>query len=180
MSAARLYPGWLPDPVSFYGNWDSFVRTLYVVFETDFKHGYPRYRSRPIWHDRRVESGDSYGYEEGFWHLVTKDEWVWNSATRHKEKTRLPELDRAARLPWTKPAIDNDSVPEVLTWDFEQNVRNRNVTRTYIWLKQYDFVVVLERQAKRRGDIFMLITSFHVDHGGKRNDLESRYKRRIK
>ena len=74
MSSARSYPDWLPDPVSFDGNWDSFVRTLYAVFEADFKHGLPRYQDCPIWHDRRVESEDTYGYEEGFWHLVTKDE----------------------------------------------------------------------------------------------------------
>ena len=180
MSTERSYPDWLPDPILFEGDWDSFVRVLYVIFESDFKHGHPWYQNCPIWHDRRVEHGDRYGYEEGFWHLVTRDEWVWNPATRRKEKNRLPELKRAARLPWAKPTIDNDFMPEVLTWNFEQDTRRGMVIRSYIWLKEHDFVVILERQAKRRGDIFMLITSFHVDHGGKRIDLESRYERRIK
>ena len=30
---------------------------------------------------------------------------------------------RVARLPWAKATIDNDSMPEVLTWDFEQVTR---------------------------------------------------------
>ena len=118
--------------------------------------------------------------EEGFWHLVTRDEWVWNSDTRRKETNRLPELERAARLPWAKPIIDNHSMPEVLTWDFEQVTTRRTVIRSYVWLKEYDFVVILERQSKRIGDIFILITSFHVNHRGKRIDLENRYERRIK
>lgn len=180
MSTASSSPDWLPNSISFEGDWDSFVRTLYAIFEADFKHGNPRYQNRPIWYDRRIEAGDQYKFEEGFWHLVTRDEWVWNPATRRKEKDRLPELERAARLPWAKPTIDNDSMPEVLTWDFKQDTRRGMVIRSYVWLKEHDFVVILERQEKRRGDVFMLITSFHVDYEGKRIDLKSRYERRIK
>ena len=54
------------------------------------------------------------------------------------------------------------------------------VIRTYAWLKNYDYVVILERQKKDRGDVFMLITSFHLDFDGKRRDLQSRYERRRK
>ena len=111
---------------------------------------------------------------------MTKYEWVWDPATRRKEKKRLPDLKRAARLPWTKPTVDNDSMPEVLTWDFEDDTPRGMVVRSYFWIKKHDFVVILERQAKRIGDIFILITSFHVDRRGKRIDLESRYERRIK
>jgi len=173
-------PSWLPDPIQFQGDWNHFVRTLYAVFESDFKHGTPRYKNCPVWYDRRVESGDSYEYEEGFWHLVTKDQWVWNPQTRRKEKDRLPELDRAARLPWTKPAMDHHLESGVLNWDFRQETKRGYIIRSYIWLKDHDFVVILERQKKRRGDIFQLITSFLVNYEGKRRDLQSRYERREK
>ena len=173
------YPVWLPDPIEYHGDWDSFVRVLYRVFETDFKQGQPQYQNCPIWHDRRINQKDKYGFEEGFWHLVTKDDWVWNPAKRKKEKQRLPELKRAARLPWTKPIFNHDSKPEIKVWDFEEGMR-RNIVRRYIWLEEYDFVVILEKQTKKKGDVFMLITSFIVDYEAKRKDLQSRYKRRIK
>jgi hypothetical protein len=173
------YPDWLPNPVEYHGDWDSFIRTLYRVFETDFKQGRPRYQNCPIWHDRRIDSEDKFGFEEGFWHLVTRNEWVWNSAKRIKEKQRLPDNDRAARLPWAKPTIDHDSEPEIKVWDFEEAERS-NVVRRYIWLEEYDFVVILEHQTKSFGDIFMLRTAFTVEYEGKRKDLESRYERRIK
>jgi len=180
VTATASYPNWLPEPVEFAGDWDGFVRTLYAIFEADFKHGHPRYQNRPIWHNQRIEAEGGYAYEEGFWHLVTRDQWVWNPATRRKEKERLPDLGRAARLPWSKPAIAHASMPEVLVWDFEQETRRGMVVRSYVWLKNHNFVVILERQEKRRGDIFMLITSFYVDHEGKRIDLASRYERRIR
>jgi len=40
--------------------------------------------------------------------------------------------------------------------------------------------VILERQKKDKGDVFMLITSFYSDYEGKRRDLQSRYERRRK
>jgi hypothetical protein len=52
--------------------------------------------------------------------------------------------------------------------------------RTYVWLKDHDYVVVLERQQKNKGDVFMLITSFYLDFEAKRRDLQSRYERRRK
>jgi len=57
---------------------------------------------------------------------------------------------------------------------------NAQIVRTYLWLKQLDYVVILERQVKERGDIFMLITTFLVDAPGKHANLESRYQRRKK
>lgn len=178
MSSTGAYPSWLPDPIFFQGDWDSFVQTLYAVFKQDFVDGSPRYRSRPVWHDRRVAPDDTYGFEEGFWHLITSNQRKRNSTTGKIEKERVPEFQRAARLPWSRPTIDNDTEPEVLSWDYEQDTKKGTVVRTYIWLKDHDFVVILERQTKRKGDIFMLITSFYIDHKAKRRDLESRYKNR--
>ena len=177
---ALARPAWLPDHVPFAGDWDAFVRTLYAIFESDFKHGRPRFQARPIWHDQCINRADSYRFEEAFWHLVTRDQWLYNPKTRRKEKERLPELDRAARLPWAKPITDNAATKEVLVWEFEDETRSGKIARTYLWLQEFHYVVILERQPKSKGDIFMLITSFYVDVPAKRKDLESRYERRLK
>ena len=170
-------PGWLPAIIPFDGDWKQFVADLYAVFTQDFKEQTPRFRSSPVWHDRRVFA-DGDGKEEGFWHLVTRDQWVWNARTRKNEKERLPELDRGSRLPWARPIIEHESDASVQVWDFDEATKRGNKLRTYVWLKDWDYVVILERQSKDRGDVFMLITSFQLDHEGKRHDLESRYARR--
>lgn len=172
-------PAWLPAAIPFAGDWRNFVETLYAIFSRDFKGRWPQFRSRPVWHDRRVfDDGD--GKEEGFWHLVTRDQWVWDSRTRRNEKERLPELDRAGRVPWARPIIEHETDVAVLAWDFEEATKRGTTVRTYVWLTKYDYVVILERQAKEKGDIFQLITSFLVDHAAKRADLGSRYERRKK
>jgi hypothetical protein len=175
--SAPTPPGWLPAAIPFTGNWQEFVTALYAVFTQDFRQQWPRFRTCPVWHDRRVLA-DGDGKEEGFWHLITRDQWVRNHRTRQNEKERLPELERAGKLPWARPIIEHESDPCVQVWDFDEATKRGNKLRTYVWLKDWDYVVILERQAKDKGDIFMLITSFHLDHAGKRHDLESRYARR--
>lgn len=173
-------PAWLPEIVPFKGDWNAFVRALYAIFEKDFKCSIPRFRSFPVWHNQKVEPGDKYGFEEGFWHLVSRDEWVYDRVIRRKEKQRLPEFDRAGRLPWAKPMIHHDGDPSILVWDYEEESSRGKVVRSYLWIKEHDYVVILERQTANRGAIFKLITSFHVCYEAKRKDLESRYGRRIK
>jgi len=126
----------------------------------------------------RTEFSKQNAKEEGFWHLVTRDQWGWNRTTRSKEKERLPELNRAGRLPWARPIIDHECDDVVFVWDFEEETRDRSTVRTYAWLREHDYVVILERQAKEKGDIYMLVTSFLVEHESKRRDLQSRYERR--
>jgi hypothetical protein len=148
------------------------------LFSIDFKSGTLRFRGCPVWYDRRIDKSDSHGYEEGFWHLVSRDEAVWNPSKRCKEKQRFPDIERACHLPWGRPIVEHEGASEVVVWAFEEVTRRGSIVRTYLWLKRWDYVVVLERQVKGRGDIFMLITAFLVDVPAKRIDLESRFNRR--
>ena len=171
-------PVWLPTRLQFGGDWEIFVRELYAIFGRDFKINSPRFRALPVWHNRRIDPGDKYGFEEGFWHLVTRDQLIYNRQTRRNEKKRLPELDRAGRLPWARPIIDHETAGDVLAWEFDEATKWGMVVRTYIWLKDHDYVVILERQQRRHGAIYMLVTSFYLDYEAKRRDLMSRYDRR--
>jgi hypothetical protein len=173
-------PDWLPDSILFDGDWNAFVRTLYAVFESDFKHGRPRFRGCPVWHNQRINNDAHHRFEEGFWHLVTRDQWVFDQKTRRNIKDRLPDLDRASRLPWAKPIVDHDSDPSVTVFEFEDETRKGKVVRTYLWLHDWDYVVILEKQTKTRGFIYLLVTSFLMDIPAKRKDLQSRYDRRLK
>ena len=79
-----------------------------------------------------------------------------------------------------KPIVEHETAVEMLAWDFDEATKCGTAIRTYVWLKDHDYVVVLERQQKLKGDVFMLITSFYLDYEGKRRDLQSRYERRRK
>ena len=173
-------PAWLPALLPYQGDWDVFLLALYKVFSLDFKSGTLRFQGRPVWYDRRIDAADSHRYEEGFWHLVTREDRVWNPKLRRQEKQRLPDIERARHLPWGRPAIEHENEPEIVVWNFDEETRKGKLVRTYLWLKRWDYAVVLERQGKAGGDIFMLITAFSVDIQAKRTDLESRYNRRIK
>ena len=43
-------PAWLPPHIPFNGDWNVFVRALYILFTRDFKNNWPRFRERPVWH----------------------------------------------------------------------------------------------------------------------------------
>jgi len=110
---------------------------------------------------------------------VTRDDFVWNPEKRCKEKQRLPDIERARHLPWGKPVIEHEAEPRVIVWDIDEVKKTgKAVVRTYLWIQDFDFLVILEKQATGKGDIFMLITTFLVDVPGKRVDLEGRYERR--
>lgn len=82
-------------------------------------------------------------------------------------------MRRSERLPWVKTLIENPGKSEIVVWDYEEA---RGDIHTYIWLKDYDFVVIMQ---KRPNNSRRLITSFYVDTDYKRNDFERKYGNRI-
>lgn len=163
-------PSWLPPMAETDGVWEEVVARLYAVFQLDFKQGRPTFEGRPVWWDRRILSGDI--YEEGFWHLITR--------TNRQTGDRIPEFPRAKRLPWCAPCVRTSPTPELKVWDYlEGNGR----TRTYVWLKDWEYVVVLEKQTRRQAGrslpIALLITAYHVDGPASRRRLTRKYEQRI-
>jgi hypothetical protein len=152
------------------GDWNYVIAVLYAIFDRDIKTSRLRFGGRPVWYDRRIIPPEK--HEEGFWHLTSRDELVYDRKQQRNVKTRVFDPRRSERLPWCKPTIENSGDPSVLVWDFEEAYGQ---VRTYVWLRELDYVVVLERQVKRLGTIFMIITAFFVDSKAKKRDLESRY-----
>ncbi len=56
-----------------------------------------------------------------------------------------------------------------------ENNKKRNI-RLYLWAYEEDFVVILQKLG--RSDAF-LVTSFYINHSGKRRDYEKRYQNYI-
>jgi hypothetical protein len=158
-------PAWLPNIVSVNGEWQAVLRKLYAIFENDFVKTGCHFTGMPVWWDRRKLAGDI--YEEGFWHLITKEDKSAND--------RLLDPRRAERLPWCKPTIENCHDGEVKVWDYRESKRE---IRTYVWLENWDYVVILRKRPQQKGTIAFLLTAFHVDHESTRKGLRRKYANR--
>lgn len=139
---------------------DTFAQ-LYAVFTRDFKTTRPTLEGTDVWFFGEMEDGR----ETIFWHLTHRDD--------HQLNARLPDIPRCARLCWIRPVIENVADPLVLFWDYTESDKS---TRTYLWLKAHDYVIVLKKMpnGSRR-----LMTAHCIDFNSKRRTLDSKYKKRV-
>jgi hypothetical protein len=155
------YPQWLPAlfPVTPWGA--ATYEALYIVFEQDFKASQPIYEGRAVWFFSQMDGGK----EVIFWHLTTRDD--------KNDGVRLPDLRRSELLPWVRPMLDHPQMPEVLAWDY---VEGDGTIKTYVWLENYDFLVVMKKypDGRRR-----LITSFWIEYRHTKQKLRKKYEVRI-
>ncbi|MGI5818077.1 MAG: hypothetical protein ACOX9R_08260 [Armatimonadota bacterium] len=168
MSAPR--PSWLPDMVNvdFSRGPDLIychaVRDmLYRIFEDDFINGAPKFHGCPVWWDQR--EGDN-GYPDGFWHIITKSD--------KETGPRKFEPERASKLPWCAPLIGNSADAAVMVWNYKEG---RGNIRTYIWLRAWDYCVVLEKKEMRRGPVAFLVTAYSAENSSW--TLQRKYNNRI-
>jgi len=161
-------PRWLPEMIPVDGDWDEVLKKLYEIFETDFKRFNRMFGQRKIWWDRSVRKNGK-GYEEGFWHLIARDDKTSNQ--------RLFDPRRAERLPWCGPTISNYQDSAIKFWDYMEISKNIN---TYIWLETLDYVVILQKKDLRKYRVAFLVTAYHIDGPSTRNKLSKKFEKRIK
>ncbi len=159
------YPDFLKNILSFNSlSWDQILDMLYTVFTNDFKISIPTHCGLKVYHDRRILA-DGQGKEEGFWHLISKKD--------RQTGERLPDFRRAERLHWARPMIENETCSELRVFDYDHGTKDKGIRR-YIWLEDYDYVIILQQQH----GIFFLITGYYVSRGGKK-DMAKRYTNRV-
>ena len=156
-------PSFLPPFLKLDGTWEEVLEKLYAIFKRDFIDDKVFYKDLKVIYDQRKIDGDK---EEAFWHLITRED---------PKAGRIPEYDRAKRLPWIKPTIENHQHPDIKVWDYLEG--NRRI-RVYLWIENYDYVVILEKQRGKRKHLIVLITAFYVVER-KKKDLERRYNKKI-
>jgi len=165
---------WLPALACISGPIDRIIPQLYAVFHRDVVLGNPRFRTRPVWWDRTPTGVFGFLYEGGFWHLVSRDYYQWTSSGRVRHRDFDPA--RAERLPWFAPVLCHADAEGVLTWDY---LEAHGTVNTYVWLESSDYVIVLQRRAQKKGDIFFLTTAYHVDGDSIRAMLTRKYEKRV-
>jgi hypothetical protein len=63
---------------------------------------------------------------------------------------------------------------EIKVFDYVEGPKDRGIRR-YIWLDEYDYVLILQRKKKA----FYWITAFYVDTRWKREDMNKRFVERV-
>lgn len=158
-------PEWLPEIISVDGEWENVLQTLYSIFRKDFVDGNLKLNNAPVWWDRRVLENDQ--YEEGFWHLISKDDDSSND--------RLFDPRRVERLPWCRPTIDHFNEDVVRYWDYKTS-KSRIVT--YLWLEDFDYVIIFQKRKLGIGTVYFLKTAYYVEGDSTRKNLQKNYEKR--
>lgn len=145
----------LPSAAVF--SWDKYYELIedqYKIFVRDFITGTVEFKGKPI----VIKPQPTFdGKEDAFWHVVT----------RTSDVTGLREADgeRAARVHWIKHIIlnfDNECVTYFI------HPSHREVDRHYFWLRDHNYLVILEESKKR----FYIVTAYVVDQLNAVSDLE--------
>ncbi len=156
-------PDWLPEMLDLSGYGTETTQWLYDQFIGDFIPPCCWLDGREVWIDNRKRDDH---FEEGFWHVVTRD--------NKNVSQRQPDFRRAERLLWCAAVIRNVRDEAVRRWAFRENSGR---CRLYLWLHEWDYLVILEPQTTTRGKpIYRLITAYHIDNRQERQNLE--HKRR--
>jgi hypothetical protein len=170
----RDLPRWLPEMICVDGEFHKVVGSLYNIFHRDFIEGHPKLTDMDVWYDRRIKPGET--YEEGFWHLITRD--------YAKDGSRNFDPRRAEKLPWCAPTLNNSEKPQVKYWVSDE----RGKLTCYVWLEDYDYVVILEKRTlpakvvnseqKLARTIVFLKSAYHVDGDSNRRYFQRKYELR--
>lgn len=113
------------------------------------------------------------GKEKDFWHLTSRDKtYHVKEGNRYiTKKERLIDYARAERIEWVRQIISNHGHHRIKLFYHQESNADRDI-RLYLWAFQDDFVVILQKLGRSTS---FLVTSFYIDHDGKRRDYENRY-----
>lgn len=149
------------------------IDVLYEIFCRDFIES-DTYLAGCIYIDPRCHKKDD-GKEIDFWHLTSREvkEKVWeNRKPVWRVTGRYPDFDRASRLEWVKQILTNHC-HESIKMFYHRETNPKKDIRLYLWAYEEDFVVILQKLGRSRS---FLVTSFYLDHEGKKRDYEARYR----
>ena len=143
-------PAWLTPIItieSFDGDPEKYIENIFSIFKRDFIDTAPFLHDKVIFFDRK----DDNGRPAAFLHITTEEDKATGC--------RNISLRRCERIEWVRAIIEHIDDPAVLYWKKEQYTARRWATRTYLFLEQENFLVVLEEMTNGN----LLITAIYVD-----------------
>ncbi|MFA5670777.1 MAG: hypothetical protein WC967_16205 [Balneolaceae bacterium] len=162
---------WLPPELDLDDKtYTQIIATLYNVFQMDIKCGNLFFCGTKVGY-RPGYKQNGMGYEKIFWHLIEKEE---------ESGEELIDFPRAKKLPWFKPTIENFQDFRVKVWDNQEADKKKGI-RTYIWLENLDYLIILQRTFLKKNNIEVMniITTFHIDGPSYRRKVFGKWQKRI-
>jgi hypothetical protein len=151
---------WLPDLLHFQGDWETYVDSVFAVFDQSFIRNKAYYNGQEIslrWnptYDRKPSA---------FWHLIQEG---------YVEEDRTPDLRRCERIAWIRAILENSNDPAVKVWENERSGRGGVQRQILLWLECCNFIVVL---GKRSGYL-LLLTAYQIKGSSKALKLNEEYR----
>ena len=147
---------------------------LYSIFHSAFVE-HKTYLAEKICIDPKSHDLED-NKEKVFWHLISREEkeiyWE-NGITKFRLLGRYPDYRRAERIGWVKEILENHTHEKIKLFYHRESNKKRDI-RLYLWAYEEDFVVILQKLGKSSS---FLVTSFYIDHQGKRDDYQKRYEK---
>lgn len=153
----------LPDRFDLFPDEDKNIEGLNKIYISSTVQPQMLFNNLPVTVNSRTNLKPP--YEDGFWHLISYED---------SNNNRCFDHDRAPKLTWVRPMIENSAHPELLVWRFEEG--NKGI-RVYIWHRVGKYIVILQEKLNQKTPQYFLVTSFHVDRDEK---YDKKYKQRIK
>lgn len=132
------------------------IPELFKIFKKDFIDNITYFMAYPVIIPRPNQNEK---YPEIFWHIISKQEQRGSKSNA----TRGIDYERAKRLCWIKPIIQQFREPEITCWrakEFDKKAGKENY-KYYFWYKNGKFIVILkcvETKTKK----FFIATAFYV------------------
>jgi len=144
---------------------------LYPYFRRDFVERDTKINNS-IYVDPKSQ-GVRNGKENVFWHITTREQK--RKVVRNKQlveiKTRPFDPDRACRIEWIRPMLQNHEHAEIKLF-YRKETKGKKPIRLYIWAHQQDFVVIVQRLGQSTS---YLVTSFYITENYKRASYQKWY-----
>lgn len=145
---------------------------LYQIFHRDFVAN-KTYLANTIYINPKSNDLED-NKEKVFWHLTSrghKEEYWEGRVKKFRSIGRYPDFRRAERIHWIKAILENHDNDKIKLFYHRETNKKRDI-RLYLWAYEEDFVVILQKLGKSSS---FLVTSFYIDHQGKRKDYQNRY-----
>jgi len=157
-------PSWLPPLLllpQFRGNITAYLQAVYNCFKKDFVSSRPTLNGLPVYPQINPKEDNK---EFSYWHIT-------HEGKIESEREFAPR--RCERIAWIRAIIENVNDPSVTIWDYKEG---KGKIRTYIWLEEYDYIVILEKSRKK--DKYFLVTAFYFEGNSTYRNLERKYDQR--
>ncbi len=161
------FPSWLPPLVTlaeYDGNWASYERAIYGIYDKDFLCSYPALGSVRV----KPKKGMIGRHNSGFWHLISS-----GPTCATPELDRDADISRCERIAWPRAIIDSGGDSnKVRQWENERRTKTGAITRRVLLaLPDFSYLVVLDDDRP-----YLVLWTAYIVYPKQRGTLEAEWR----